>query len=60
MAVKQVATVGSMALYNRYYLNAEAGRSEPDLSLDEESIRHYTLIFVGQKFMFLGVPADAS
>ncbi|KAB5511634.1 hypothetical protein GE09DRAFT_1232413 [Coniochaeta sp. 2T2.1] len=52
MAVKQVAATGLMALYNRYRLYAEALRSQPDLAADGETIRHYTLTFVGYKFVF--------
>jgi hypothetical protein len=52
VAVKQVAAAGSMALYNRYHLHAEALTSQPDLSVDQETIRHYTLTFIGHKFVF--------
>jgi hypothetical protein len=46
VAVKQVAAAGSMALYNRHHLHAEALGYQPDLSVDEETIRHYSLTFV--------------
>lgn len=51
MAVRQVAAAGSLALYNRCRLHAEALQAEPDLSANKEAIRHYALTFVGPRFV---------
>jgi hypothetical protein len=50
-AVAQLAAVGSIALYNRYRLRDAARKARPDL-IEESHIRHYTLTFVGLKFVF--------
>ncbi|KAH7308402.1 hypothetical protein B0I35DRAFT_360900 [Stachybotrys elegans] len=50
-AVAQVAAAGSIALYNRYRLREAAREARPDLGGDSH-IRHYTLTFVGSKFVF--------
>lgn len=50
-AVAQVAAAGSLALFNRHQLRAEALKAHPNL-YNDGNIRHYTLTFVGPKFMF--------
>lgn len=50
VAVRRVCAAGALALFNRYYLYTEARRSG-SVSTDTH-IRHYTLTFVGHKFVF--------
>lgn len=50
-AVAQVAAAGSIALFNRHQLRAEALKANPNLG-DDGNIRHYALTFVGPKFVF--------
>lgn len=48
--MKQVVSAGALALFNWHYLHAKA--REPRLGLERRNVRHYTLIFVGHKFVF--------
>lgn len=50
VAVRQVCAAGALALFNRHCLYHEARKSRP--SLDFVNIRHYTLTFIGHKFVF--------
>ncbi|KAK3376216.1 hypothetical protein B0T24DRAFT_699494 [Lasiosphaeria ovina] len=56
VAVRQVRAAGALALFNRWYLLAEARKASKrpdDISDDDTAIvRHYTLTFVGHKFVF--------
>lgn len=48
--IAQVAAAGSMALFNRFKLRAEAVKANSNLGNDA-SIRHYALTFAGPRFV---------
>ncbi|KAI0537744.1 hypothetical protein GGR58DRAFT_470616 [Xylaria digitata] len=52
VAERQVAAAGSLALFNRWYLYSEARKAKPSLPPDASNIRHYTLTYLGSKFVF--------
>lgn len=58
VAVAQVAAAASLALFNRYNLHSEAQQAKPNLGNDLATIRHYTLTFVGPKFVFWVLQPD--
>jgi hypothetical protein len=52
VALQQVCAAGALALFNRYSLFAEARKAMLSLTNDITNIRHYTLTFMGHKFVF--------
>ena len=52
VAVWQVYTVGTWALFNWYSLYAEAWKVKSNLMDDVTNVQYYTLTFVEHKFVF--------
>jgi hypothetical protein len=52
VALRQVCAAGALALFNRYHLFTEARKAISGLTIDVANVRHYTLTFVGHKFVF--------
>ncbi|KAL2104781.1 hypothetical protein VUR80DRAFT_9671 [Thermomyces stellatus] len=51
VAVKQVVSAGALALLNQHSLYAKTREARPGLD-ERRNVRHYTLTFVGHKFVF--------
>lgn len=58
VAVAQVTAAASLSLYNRYHLHSEAQKAKPAICSDSTTIRHYSLTFVGPKFVFWVLQPD--
>ncbi|EFY84160.1 hypothetical protein MAC_08232 [Metarhizium acridum CQMa 102] len=58
VAVARVTAAASLALFNRYRLHSEAKKAKPTVCSDSTTIRHYSLTFVGPKFVFWVLQPD--